>query len=150
MKLDATRRPRADMQAYLAAALAGCYEGEPTISPIEGGRTAAERQLNRFDARRYGSRNHVTRGHVSRLSPYIRHGVLTLREVRDTVFARFGRAGESIYKFVFELAWHQFWQEVYAELGDGIYTDIEDYKFSPPVWRETLPEDIARAETGLV
>lgn len=150
MKLDATRRARDEMRAYLAEALAGCYEGEPTISPIEGGRTAAERRLNDFDARRYASRNHVTRGHVSRLSPYIRHGVLTLREVRDAVFARFGRAGESIYKFVFELAWRQFWQEVYAELGDEIYADIEDYKFPPPPWADAPPEDVARAETGLV
>lgn len=150
MKLDTTRRSREAMRTYLAAALDGCYIGEPTISPIEGGRTAAERQLAAFDARRYASRNHVTRGHVSRLSPYIRHGVLTLREVRDAIFARFGRSGESIYKFVFELAWHQFWQEVYAALGDGIYADIEDYKFSPPVWEMTLPEDVARAETGLV
>ncbi len=150
MKLDATRRSREAMRTYLAAALDGCYIGEPTISPIEGGRTAAEVQLAAFDARRYASRNHVTRGHVSRLSPYIRHGVLTLREVRDAIFARFGRVGESIYKFVFELAWHQFWQEVYAALGDAIYADIEDYKFSPPAWEMTLPEDVARAATGLV
>jgi deoxyribodipyrimidine photo-lyase len=53
-----------------------------------GGRRAAEARLARIDPARYGaSRNHLE-GAVTRLSPYIRHGVLTLAEVREAVFAR--------------------------------------------------------------
>jgi deoxyribodipyrimidine photo-lyase len=44
--------------------------------------------LARIDPGRYGaSRNHLD-GAVTRLSPYIRHGVLTLAEVREAVFAK--------------------------------------------------------------
>ena len=53
-----------------------------------GGRRAAEARLAQIDPARYGaSRNHLD-GAVTRLSPYIRHGVLTLAEVREAVFAR--------------------------------------------------------------
>ncbi len=53
-----------------------------------GGRRAAETRLAAIDPARYGAtRNHLD-GAVTRLSPYIRHGVLSLAEVRDAVFAR--------------------------------------------------------------
>ena len=60
------------------------------IGPVsfQGGRGEAERRLAAIDPSRYGAtRNHLD-GAVSRLSPYIRHGVLTLAEVRETVFVR--------------------------------------------------------------
>jgi len=64
--------PSADSSAHTAAV---------------GGRRAAEARLAAIDPARYGaSRNHLE-GAVTRLSPYIRHGVLTLAEVRDAVFA---------------------------------------------------------------
>ena len=51
---------------------------------MEGGRRAAEERLNMVDPRRYAkSRNHL-RGAVTGLSPYIRHGVLTLSAVSYT------------------------------------------------------------------
>jgi deoxyribodipyrimidine photo-lyase len=50
--------------------------------------------LAAIDPARYGAtRNHLE-GAVTRLSPYIRHGVLTLAEVRDAVFARLEALGE--------------------------------------------------------
>ena len=64
------------------------------MTTFPGGRRAAEQRLAAIDPARYGaSRNHLD-GAVTRLSPYIRHGVLTLAEVRDAVFARLeiGRA----------------------------------------------------------
>ena len=55
-------------------------EAEGELSPIRGGRKAAEMRLSKVDPSRYGrSRNHL-RGAVTRLSPYIRHGVFTLVE----------------------------------------------------------------------
>ncbi|MFM7361156.1 MAG: deoxyribodipyrimidine photo-lyase, partial [Cyanobium sp.] len=49
------------------------------------GRREAERRLALLDPARYGAtRNHLD-GAVTRLSPYIRHGVLSLAEVREAV-----------------------------------------------------------------
>jgi deoxyribodipyrimidine photo-lyase len=150
MKLDAVKRSREEMRAHLAAALRGLYDGAAAVSPIEGGAEAARQRLENFDARRYDSRNHVTRGQVSRLSPYIRHGVVTLREARDFVFRKFGRAGKAVYTFVFELAWRQYWHEIYKVVGDGVHADREAYKFAPPNYAGELPADIENAATGLV
>ena len=51
---------------------------EGPLSPIPGGRQAAEAKLARVQPARYAkSRNHLN-GAVTGLSPYIRHGVLTL------------------------------------------------------------------------
>ena len=110
-------------------------------SPFLGGRRAAEARLALIDPARYGaSRNHLD-GAVRRLSPYIRHGALTLAEVREAVFARleamvdrdaplqgelFGsaepgrrwsaaqrRSGE---KLINELGWRDYWPVSYTHL----------------------------------
>jgi deoxyribodipyrimidine photo-lyase len=70
--------------------LARAPRGTPAA---RGGRRAAEARLAQIDPARYGaSRNHLD-GAVTRLSPYIRHGVLTLAEVREAVFARLRERG---------------------------------------------------------
>ena len=101
--------------------------GRGELSPIRGGREAAEDKLRRIDARRYAkSRNHL-KGAVTGLSPYIRHGVLTLAEVRDSVFAQIRNRDEG-GKLINELGWRDFWQRMWLDLGDGINDDQEPFK----------------------
>ena len=70
---------------WLAPWFAG-LSGE--ASPRRGGRREAERLLGEIYPQAYGaSRNHLA-GAVTGLSPYIRHGVLSLAEVREAVLAR--------------------------------------------------------------
>ena len=60
-------------------------EAEGELSAIQGGRRAAEATLKRVDAKRYArSRNHLN-GAVTGLSPYIRHGVLSLAASRASL-----------------------------------------------------------------
>ncbi len=67
----------------------------PAAPAARGGRRAAEERLAALDPARYGaSRNHLE-GAVTRLSPYIRHGVVTLAEAREAVFARLREGGGS-------------------------------------------------------
>jgi len=127
------------------------------MSPWPGGRQAAEQRLAAIDPARYGSsRNHLD-GAVTRLSPYIRHGVLTLAEVRDAVFARLGplettaqrrRAGE---RLITELGWRDYWQRLGRQLGEGIWHDRELLKtgHGPESYAPALPADVAAAATGL-
>lgn len=66
-----------------------------TAPAFRGGRIEADLRLERIDPARYGAtRNHLD-GAVTRLSPYIRHGVLTLAEVRQAVFERLRQLGPS-------------------------------------------------------
>jgi len=75
---------RRGVSQWLAPWFPGLF-GE--ASPRRGGRREAERLLGEIDPQAYGaSRNHLA-GDVTGLSPYIRHGVLSLAEVRDAVLA---------------------------------------------------------------
>ncbi|MBP1466698.1 hypothetical protein EYB53_013360 [Candidatus Chloroploca sp. M-50] len=149
MRLQTDHPTRAEHAAYLAEALAGLYEGpaEPAATP--GGRRAALRRLSSFDPRDYArTRNDVVRRGVSLLSPYLRHGILGLAEVRDFLVTRFA-PGPGLAKFVNELAWRAFWQLVYAEKGEGVHEDLEPAKVS--LRRERgVPADVEQAATGLV
>jgi deoxyribodipyrimidine photo-lyase len=84
---DLPRTPlhREQLAEWLASRLA--VHPEP-LSPRRGGRREAERLLAGIDPLAYGqNRNHLA-GAVTGLSPYIRHGVMGLAEVRDAVLAR--------------------------------------------------------------
>ena len=84
---DLPRDPMA--RASLARRLAPWFGDLPgSSSPIRGGRQEAERRLAAIDPEAYGrNRNHLN-GSVTGLSPYIRHGVLSLAEVREAVLSR--------------------------------------------------------------
>ena len=124
------------------------------LSPIAGGRAAAEWQLSAIDAKRYGrSRNHLN-GSVTRLSPYIRHGILTLAEVRDAVFSQLkqnNQARNDGGKLINELGWRDFWQRMWLDLGDRIHDDQEDHKtgHASSDYQRHLPNDIREGRTKL-
>ena len=124
------------------------------LSPIEGGRAAADRQLAAIDAKRYGrSRNHLN-GAVTRLSPYIRHGILTLAEVRDAVFLQLkqnNQGRDDGGKLMNELGWRDFWQRMWLDLGDRIHDDQEEHKtgFAAAEYQQALPDDIREGRTQL-
>ena len=125
-------------------------EAGGALSPLRGGRNAAEQTLGRIDPRRYTkSRNHL-RGAVTGLSPYIRHGVLSLAEVRDAVFQRI-RSRDEGSKLINELGWRDFWQRMWRDLGDGIHDSQEELKtgHDPASYTRELPEDIRHGRTGL-
>jgi len=125
-------------------------EAGGALSPLRGGRDAAEQTLSRIDPRRYTkSRNHL-RGAVTGLSPYIRHGVLSLAEVRDAVFQRIRSRNEGS-KLINELGWRDFWQRMWRDLGDGIHDSQEALKtgHDPASYARELPEDIRQGTTGL-
>ena len=125
-----------------------------SLSPIRGGRAAAARQLQGLDAKRYGrSRNHLN-GAVTGLSPWIRHGVLTLAEVRDAVFSQLQKRHQGRddgAKLINELGWRDFWQRMWGDLGDAINDSQEDLKtgHAPDSYARVLPDDIRTGSTGL-
>jgi deoxyribodipyrimidine photo-lyase len=95
------------------------------------------------------SRNHLN-GAVTRLSPYLRHGVLSLAEVRDAAVAKAGSARRA-FKLIQELAWRDYFQRVWDRLGQHIWSDLEPYKtgYRATDYADELPDDLLRAETGV-
>ena len=141
MNLRRNFKDRDDMLAYLREQFPGAKGG---LSPFVGGRPAAEERLQCFNPSRYAASRNFLSGSVSRLSPYLRHGVITLKEVLQHVRERF--AAQSLYKFIQELAWRDYWQRIYAAIGDGIWQDREPSKIAV-TYTNVLPPDWGR--TGL-
>ncbi len=142
---------RAELEATLRQLFSEAPGG---LSPIQGGRRAAETALAAVDPLAYGrSRNHLD-GAVTHLSPYIRHGALSLAEVREAVFTWLERSGEpaqAAAKLLNELGWRDYWQRLWRQLGDGIWHDREPLKTGhlSASYAAELPADLLEARTGL-
>jgi Deoxyribodipyrimidine photolyase len=121
------------------------------VTATLGGRKAALKALQQVEAGKYASTRNFLNGAVTRLSPYLRYGVLSLAEVRDALLLKV-RHPEDAVKLINELGWRDYWQRLYAELGKGIWQDREPYKtgYTAKDYSETLPEEIIKGITGLV
>ncbi len=149
MKRDFLNRD--DLVAYLREQFSDTSDCDEHIADVIGGRKAAEERLGTIDPKRYAKTRNYLDGAVTKLSPYIRHGVLSLAEVRDYVIER-TRKLEDGEKLINELAWRDYWQRKYRELGDDIWGDQEEYKtgFDARDYADQLPKDIRDGETDLV
>lgn len=148
MKLRTDFIERNELHDYLHENFPQAAARSPEISEIRGGRQAAEKLLARIDPVKYSKTRNYLDGAITRLSPYLRHGVLTLDEVRVSALQRAGKAAE---KLVNELGWRDYWQRVYQQIGDGVWKDRESYKtgFRPADYALELPDDIHTGKTGL-
>ncbi|XZN93699.1 MAG: FAD-binding domain-containing protein [Microcoleus sp.] len=142
---------REELITYLRQQFPEAATRDSHVSPTLGGRKAAETALQQVDPGKYSSTRNFLNGAVTRLSPYLRYGVLSLAEVRDMVLAKV-RHQEDAVKLVNELGWRDYWQRLYAELGEGIWQDREPYKtgYTASSYSEIMPEDIVEGTTGLV
>lgn len=143
--------PRAELSTRLAAAFpeAAALPGGTAAAtlPIRGGRAAALERLAALDPAAYARTRNDVDGAVSGLSPWIRHGVLSLAEVRDVAL---DGAGEAAEKFVSELGWRDYWRQVHAAVGERIGRPLEPPAATPragPV--VSMPTDVLAAETGM-
>lgn len=119
-------------------------------SYIQGGLKKAQMKLAAIDPIAYARTRNYGDGKITRLSPYIQHGILSLSEVRAHALTQCSQP-EQITKFIQELAWRDFWQRVLVAHPDWAWNDIEPYKtgFSPKDYADELPSDIAQGSTGV-
>jgi deoxyribodipyrimidine photo-lyase len=147
------QQPRARLVAELAAAFpaAAAAPGEPEAAADHGwrgGRAAAEARLAALDPISYAHSRNLVSGAVSRLSPWIRHGVLSLSEVRDAALER--ATPEAAEKFVSELGWRDYWRRVQAAVGESIGVDLEPPAAIPrATGLDRIPADVLAGRTGL-
>ncbi|MBD2296532.1 deoxyribodipyrimidine photo-lyase [Anabaena sphaerica FACHB-251] len=142
---------REELIAYLHEQFPKAAERDDHISSTVGGRKAAAEKLKKVDPITYAKTRNSLTGAVTRLSPYIRYGVLSLREIREDILARVENR-ENATKLINELAWRDYWQRLYAKLGNNIWQNQEEYKtgYKPADYAVELPEDITEGKTGLV
>jgi deoxyribodipyrimidine photo-lyase len=138
---------RADLIDYLRTEFPRAAARDAHIPQTRGGRAAAEARLDAIQPAQYGKTRNFIDGDVTYLSAYLRHGVLSLAEVRDRALQITSAAKAE--KLINELCWRDYWQRVYTVIGDDVWTSIEPYKtgFNAEEYAETLPDDIRAAET---
>ena len=119
-----------DPQALISDHFNGLYSGEIGLSSIRGGQSAADEALRNLDIRGYAAnRSEVypaQRRGASKLSPYIRHNLLTLSQVYDAVS---DAPGADKAKFRDELYWQEYARHLYARVGERLF---ENLRFEAP------------------
>lgn len=138
---------REQLIAYVKE-LAPWAEGERSY--IQGGRQKAEMKLANIEPIAYAHTRNFGDGKITRLSPYIHHGILSLNAVRNHALTKCSEPLQ-ITKFVQELAWRDFWQDILAARPQWAWEDAEPYKtgFTTHSYADVLPEDIANGKTGV-
>ncbi len=118
--------------------------GDDLVASQAGGRTQALRQLQAADARTYAKNRNFLEGANTRLSPYLRHGCITLPETVNFIKQKFGMVGENL---LMQLAWREYWRRVWYARGDRIFSELEPPKVS--IHYQPLSDEIKTAKTGL-
>ena len=113
---------------------------EPTLA-------AVYERLTAVNPEAYARTRNALDGAVTRLSPYLTHGLLSLREVYDAVHARHPLSPQ--HKFVFELGWRAYYRHVWSHLGDGIHQSIHPGLLPDDAYRSEMPADVLEARTGI-
>ncbi len=142
---------RDELIAYVREQFPAAADRDDHISEIVGGRQAAEAALEKVDPAQYAKSRNFLNGKVTQLSPYIRYGVLSLAEVRDFALGKVQNP-ENSEKLINELGWRDYWQRLYAEKGDGIWKNQEEYKtgYTAETYTPELPADVEEGTTGMV
>jgi deoxyribodipyrimidine photo-lyase len=95
----------------------------------------------------YARTRNAIDGAVSRLSPYLTHGLVTLPEVLAGVTRR--HPLDVQHKFAFELGWREYFQHLWAHRGDGILQSWHAGPQPDEGYARELPDDIRHAATGV-
>lgn len=113
-----------EADALLEQHFGGLYSGGGRSS-IRGGQTAANQALAQLDISGYAKKRSAVLPLKNRgatvLSPYIRHNLLTLKQVWDHV----GRAPyQDREKFRDELLWQEYARHLYARVGTRLFENL--------------------------
>jgi deoxyribodipyrimidine photo-lyase len=103
-------------------------------------------RMQQVDPVQYGATRNFLDGAVTRLSPYISRGLISTRQVYETVLEA-GYAPQQIEKFTQELAWRDYWQQFWMAHGERINNDLR--RQQPLAHREGMPEHIISHRTGI-
>jgi deoxyribodipyrimidine photo-lyase len=106
----------------------------------------AEHRITLIKPRAYASTRNFLNGAVTRLSPYITHGFVSLADIAPAIEAKY--PAEECEKLLMEFGWREFFQHVWRHLGEGVLRDVKPglhgVNYSPD-----LSADIAEARTGI-
>lgn len=108
--------------------------------------SAIERRIKAIDALRYASTRNYVDGAVTYLSPYISRGVISTKQIFQHLLS-LELHWSAIEKLVQELAWRDYWQEIWTAKGHAIKSDLKHIQ--APIFNHAVPTAILDATTGI-
>jgi len=103
-------------------------------------------RIGNIDPVKYGTTRNFIDGSVTHLSPYISRGVVSTKQILAQVLNR-GYKPYSIEKFIQELAWRDYWQQIWIAKGDAVNNDLKNEQ--TPVSNSKISKAIVNATTGI-
>lgn len=108
--------------------------------------TSILKRIEAIDPIRYGASRNYIDGAVTYLSPYISRGVISTKRVHRHIMS-LGLPNNKTEKLVQELAWRDYWQQVWIAKGDAIHTDLKHPQH--PLKNYRIPTAVVQAQTGI-
>lgn len=103
-------------------------------------------RIRSVDPLQYAETRNYLNGAVTRLSPYISRGVISLRKVAEMILSA-GYHKDEADKLIQELAWREYFQRTWQYLEDDIFDDIRNRYTG--IRHARIPAALLRAETGI-
>ena len=103
-------------------------------------------RIESIDPIAYARSRNYGDGAITRLSPYLSRGVISTRQVLQSV-AQKGMPWSALQKFVQELAWREFYQRLWQTLEENLFEDI--LPSGSEVKNREMPQSIAAGQTGI-
>ena len=103
-------------------------------------------RLEQLNVSRYAASRNYIDGQVSYLSPYISRGIISTNQVFQSLLKK-GFDPRKIEKFTQELAWRDYWQQVWIHKGDAINKDLKNEQ--EKVTHHKIPKAIIEAKTSI-
>jgi len=103
-------------------------------------------RVRNIDPVKYGSSRNYINGSVTYLSPYISRGIISTKFILAEIIKK-GYKPARTEKFIQELAWRDYWQQVWIAKGDAINRDLKQQQV--PVSNAAISKAIIEANTGI-
>ena len=114
---------------------------------FEPSRQAALARIAAVRPADYARSRNALNGAVTRLSPYLTHGFVSLAEVYQRVNA--ATPIDDGHKLVYELGWRAYFRHVWEQLGAGIHQSLHAGLLPESSYASQMPDDVLEARTGV-
>lgn len=104
------------------------------------------KRIQAIDPIAYGTSRNYLNGKVTYLSPYISRGVLSTRQLADHILSK-EYPTHLVIRFIQELAWRDYFQRVWQQLGDEIFEDIRVSRAA--IRTANIPTALLQGTTGI-
>ncbi|MBN3583468.1 deoxyribodipyrimidine photolyase [Algoriphagus aestuarii] len=107
---------------------------------------AIEKRIQSINPVKYAASRNFKDGAVTRLSPYISRGVISTKQVFQYIQS-LDLPWSACEKLIQELAWRDYWQQVWKAKGEGIFQDLKNEQ--KPINNHQIPSAIVQGKTEI-